>query len=124
MNIEEKMENAKKIYFLNIQDRIILSQYVVIDDLTAFSMYRELKKLKLGGGTSEFNQKCAQLIKEKSIDVCKEPEKPKSPIMSVQVYIDDKLVKKSITENLWLNVMRQILDEERKSNDVDSDSNR
>lgn len=122
ITMEEKMVNGNKIHFLNVQDKIVFDKWIVIDDLTAISMYRSLKRIKFGGvkygGSKAFDEQCKFLIekaKPKTIEVI---EKAKPTVMSVHVYVGSTLVKESLNEALWLDVMKQILDEEKGGKDV------
>lgn len=119
VTMEEKVENGNKIHFLNIQDKIVFDKWVVIDDLTAIPMDRSLKRIKLGGvrhgGSKAFDTQCKILIEKAKPETI---EKAKPIVMSVQVYVGTTLVKESLNEVLWLDVMKQILDEEKGDNNV------
>lgn len=108
MEVSDRIENGKKIQYLNIQDRVVLSNYRAINEPLAIGTYKELKRLLRSGKTPIFNEKCSELITGgggvENVSVS-------SPaIMSVQVYIGDVLVKKSEDQQLWLDVMKQIID--------------
>ena len=60
--IEEKVENGKKIPYLIIQNKIILSERAILEGGLALQTYRFLKRYAKSGRTKIYEEECKKII--------------------------------------------------------------
>ena len=115
ITIDESLKDGKKVVYLIIQDRRIISSWASYSGLHALAIYKGLKRLLRGGKVPMFDQECRNLLREKEVappqEVVLPPatlEKIPTPIadepvaLTIKLYAGDVLVRVIHSEEAWI----------------------